>query len=90
LRSFSATNAGCIPEPRHLILHVPLDRRVLIVAETTDAAFLQHTLRTAWEELTPESPNRRRSLDEAAVHRFEPDSMALRRLMSQLCDAGAR
>jgi hypothetical protein len=89
LRNFSSTNAGCIHELRHLVQNVPIERCLLIVDDTTDERFLERTLNEAWEQLSPESPNRRRSADEAPVHRFEPGTAALRRVVRRLCDAGA-
>jgi hypothetical protein len=90
LRSFSETNTGCIHELRHLAQNVPFDRCLLIVDETTDEPFLERTLREAWEQLPPGSPNHSRSPDEATVHRFESGTVAFRRLLRRLCDAGAR
>ncbi len=89
LRSFSAVNSGCIHELRHLTQHVPFDRWLLIVDETTDEAFLQRTLKAAWAQLAPGSPNANRSPDEAPVHRFESGHLAWQRLLRRLCDVGA-
>jgi hypothetical protein len=71
LRSFSATNTGCIHELRHLTENVPFDRCLLIVDDTTDEPFLERTLRKAWRQVSPESPNHSRFPDEATVQRFE-------------------
>jgi hypothetical protein len=89
LRNFSSTNAGCIHELRHLAQNVPIDQCLLIVDHTTDEPFLERTLKEAWQQLSPESPNHRRSPDEATVHRFEPGPVALRRLVRRLCEPGA-
>ncbi len=87
LRSFSAMNAGCIFELQHLVKDVPLSRCLLIVDDTTDEAFLEHTLKDAWERLPPESPNHTRSPEAAPLHRFGSGIPALRRVVRQLCDA---
>jgi hypothetical protein len=87
LRSFSATNAGCLHELRHLVQNVPFDRCLLVVDGTTDEPFLERTLKEAWEQLPPESPNCRRSPDQAMVHRFEPGAAASRSLLRRLCEA---
>jgi hypothetical protein len=54
LRSFTPRNAGCIRELRELVDVAPLDRLVLVVDETTDRAFLEDTLATAWSAMAPE------------------------------------
>lgn len=89
LRSFSEVNAGCIHELEHLVGHVPLDRCLLIVDETTDRAFLERTLDEAWEGLPPGSPNRRRTPDEAPLHPFDSGIAAVRELLRGLCHASA-
>jgi len=90
LRSFSATNAGCIHELEHLVHNVPFGRCLLVVDDTTDEAFLMRTLTATWEALSPTSPNYRRPLENTAVHRFTPGTAAMRALLRQLCEAGAR
>jgi hypothetical protein len=89
LRSFSATNAGCIHELQHLVGNVPLDRCLLIVDATTDDAFLASTLREAWRNLPQDSPNRNRSPDETPLNRLGSGTTALRDLVQRLCEAGA-
>ncbi|MGH8729964.1 MAG: hypothetical protein ACREV9_17790, partial [Burkholderiales bacterium] len=89
LRSFSATNAGCIFELQQLVKDVPLSRCLLIVDDTTDMAFLKHTLKDAWERLLPGSPNHAWSPKEVPVHHFGSGIPALRRVVRQLCDAAA-
>jgi hypothetical protein len=90
LRSFSAMHAGCIHELQQLVQNVPLDRCLLVVDDSTDGPFLKRTLKEAWEELSPASPNHRRSPEEATTHRFEPGTGALRRLLLRLCEASAK
>jgi hypothetical protein len=87
LRSFSATNAGCIHELRYLVQNVPFGRCLLVVDDTTDAAFLKHTLTASWDTLSPASPNYQQPLADAAIHRFAPGITAMRRLMRRLCEA---
>lgn len=87
VRSFSATNAGCIHELRHLVSSVPLDRFLLIVDNTTDAAFLERILREAWQALPPNSANRNRSPEEVSLHRFGAGTSAVRKLVWRLCGA---
>jgi hypothetical protein len=88
LRSFSATNAGCIHELHYLVQNVPFGRCLLVVDHTTDAAFLKHTLTATWDTLTPASPNYQRSLADAATYRLAPGTVAMRPLLRRLCEAG--
>lgn len=90
LRSFSATNAGCIHELHYLVRNVPFGRCLLIFDDTTDQAFLKHTLTQAWEDLPSSSPNYRQPLDETAIHRFGAGTPALRGLLQRLCEAGVK
>jgi hypothetical protein len=90
LRSFSATNAGCIYELRHLMENVPFDRWLLIVDATTDEPFFRRTLKEAWERLSPGSPNYLRSFDEVTVHRFQSGTTALRPILRRLCEASMK
>jgi hypothetical protein len=89
LRSFSATNAGCVHELHYLVGNVPFGRCLLIFDDTTDLAFLKHTLTQAWEELPSSSPNYRQPLDETAMYRFASGTTALRGLLRRLCEASA-
>jgi len=57
LRSFSKSNQGCVYELRHLFNSIPLDRVVLVIDHSTDAAFLEMTVREIWQDLEPSSPN---------------------------------
>src|SRR5262245_17886112 len=90
LRSFSATNAGCIHELHYLVRNVPFGRCLLVFDDTTDQAFLKHTLIQAWEELPSSSPNYRQPLDETAMHRFAAGTTALRALLKRLCEASVK
>jgi hypothetical protein len=85
LRSFSADNAGCIHELRHLVAHVPLDRCLLVVDATTDTSFLDQTLQEVWEDLPPRSPNRHRTPDETPRHGFAHDGDSVAEIVRHLC-----
>jgi hypothetical protein len=87
LRSFSATNAGCIHELRYLVENVPFRRCLLVVDQTTDEVFLKHTLTATWDALTPASPNYQRPLADAALYRFVRGTTAMRGLLRRLCEA---
>jgi hypothetical protein len=89
LRSFSATNAGCIHELRYLVQNVPFGRCLLVVDNTTDEAFLKHTLTATWDTLSPASPNYQQPLADAAIHHFAPGTKAMRGLLRRLCEASA-
>ncbi|MCP4238705.1 MAG: hypothetical protein GY770_34900, partial [Aestuariibacter sp.] len=89
LRSFSATNAGCIHEIQHLVADVSLNNCLLIVDKTTDMPFLEGILQQAWQCLPPYSPNKTRSPSETPIHQFDSSPHALRQLVRQLCDAEA-
>lgn len=89
LRSFSAGNAGCEHELRHLIESVPLARCVFVVDRTTDAGHLRSTIRAAWSGLGPGSPNRDRSPDDLQAHDFDGSPAAMDGLLRRLCDAAA-
>jgi hypothetical protein len=91
LRSFSATNAGCIHELDYLVQNVPFGRCVLVVDDTTDTAFLKHTLTASWDTLSPSSPNyqapHQAPLADTAIYRFVPGTKAMRALLRRLCEA---
>jgi hypothetical protein len=82
LRSFSATNAGCIH--RYLVENVPFGRCLLVVDQTTDEGFLNHTLTATGDTLTPASPNYQRPLADAAIYRFTSGTTAMRALVRRL------
>jgi hypothetical protein len=87
LRSFSARNAGCIHELRHLVDFVPLGRCVFIVDGSTDRAYLRTVLQDAWPSLGAASPNRRTTPDAVELHAFDAGAPALHALLRRLCAA---
>ena len=87
LRNFSATNAGCIHELRYLVENVPFGRCLLVIDQTTDEGFLNHTLTATGDTLTPASPNYQRPLADAAIYRFASGTTAMRALVRRLCEA---
>lgn len=58
LRGFSATNKGCIFELQALLDGVSLSRLILLIDRTTDRPMLEDTLRTCWQRIAAQSPNR--------------------------------
>jgi hypothetical protein len=58
LRSFSASNQGCVFELGRLLDAMDLRRVVFVIDETTDRAFLEATLQRLWSDLARDSPNR--------------------------------
>lgn len=87
LRSFSARNAGCLHEIRHLVRFVPLGRCVFIVDATTDVVYLRGVLDAEWGDLEAESPNRQVVPETFELHRFDAGGDALPRLLRRLCHA---
>ncbi len=85
LRSFSAENAGCEHELRHLIECVPLGRCVFIVDRTTDVGHLRATIEAAWIAIGPESPNRHATPDRVELHSFDASPSAISQLLRRLC-----
>ena len=87
LRSFTARNAGCVHEIRHLVEFVPLGRCVFVVDASTAVADLRAVLNEAWRGLGEDAPNR--SIDPGAVvlHRVDSPSAALPQLLRTLCAA---
>jgi hypothetical protein len=86
LRSFSPVNAGCILEIKELIDVAPVERLVLVIDETTDRTFLDHTLDESWRTMRPDSPNR--EIPRAALQPFRLQSLGAperRRLLQRLC-----
>lgn len=85
LRSFSASNQGCLYELKVLLDTIDLRRIVFIVDKTTDSDFLENSLLTLWSELSKQSPNA--SLTDPTVIFFTSEShsrQALSRLIAQL------
>jgi hypothetical protein len=70
LRSFSASNQGCLYELGRLLDTVDLARVVVVIDGATDRAFLQASLEALWSRIAETSPNRA-----AGVHvvRLVPD-----------------
>jgi hypothetical protein len=58
LRGFTSERRGCIFELGALIDHLPLERVVLLIDQTTDLALLRQTLQSLWAGMAPASPNR--------------------------------
>jgi hypothetical protein len=68
LCAFSPSNAGCIYEIRQLIDKIDVRRFLLLIDKTTDLDFLRSELKSGWDEMAPDSPNRRP--DCGPVHLF--------------------
>jgi len=87
LRGFSASNQGCVFELVQLIAVVAVPRIVLLIDRATDQSFLERTLRSAWQGMPGDSPNRSagdhrlRVLLASSSHRRTLDA-----LMGLLCD----
>ena len=75
LRGFTPANQGCVFEIEQLVAGVELDRVVFLADASTDADFLEATLRRAWRSMPGDSPNaacgrhRARILKAAPRHR---------------------
>jgi hypothetical protein len=85
LRGFSAQNSGCIFEINELINMMPLERALFIVDDTTDEAFLRHTLQQSWARRKATSPNRRS--ESGILHLFRLNGLGdqqLQRLLHAL------
>src|SRR5262249_29299954 len=87
LRSFSASNAGCIHELQYLVRNVPFNRCLLILDDTTDKATVERTLTQTREALSPASPNYQRPLYMVTMLRSAPGTSSMRRLLLRLCEA---
>ena len=57
LRSFSASNQGCVYELGRLLDAIDLSRVVFVIDKTTDRVFLETTLSRLWSSLAGNSPN---------------------------------
>jgi hypothetical protein len=85
LRSFSASNRGCVYELGRLLDTIDLSRVVFVTDKTTDRPFLEMTLQQQWSSLAAESPNR--LVSEPAARVFEihgPTAAETRALVSHL------
>jgi hypothetical protein len=87
LRSFSARNAGCVHEIRHLVEFVPLGRCVFVVDASTDVGDLRAVLREAASRLAEGAPNRSVDAGAVAFHHVDSPGAALPRLLRTLCAA---
>jgi hypothetical protein len=87
LRSFTAQNAGCVHELRHLVQFVPLGRCVFIVDASTEVADLRAVLGEAWIGLAEGAPNRSIDPGAVALHRVDSPRAALPQLLRALCAA---
>ncbi|MEO1393069.1 MAG: hypothetical protein AAFV90_09175 [Cyanobacteria bacterium J06634_5] len=84
LRSFSQQRAGCIFEINTLIHGVPVEQVVLLVDDTTDTAFLQKTIQTAWHSQPATSPNILKSADALKTFSWERGLQSLPALFQVL------
>jgi hypothetical protein len=85
LRTFSASNQGCVYELGRLLDAIELDRVVFVTDKSTDRSFLEATLQQQWSSLAAESPNR--SAAEPAARFFEvhgPAAAEMRALVGHL------
>jgi hypothetical protein len=85
LRTFSASNQGCVYELGRLLDAIDLGRVVFVIDKTTDGGFLEATLQHQWSSLATESPNR--SAAEPAARFFEvhgPSAAETRALVCHL------
>ncbi|MDO9599094.1 MAG: hypothetical protein Q7J47_15365 [Azoarcus sp.] len=87
LRSFSASNAGCIHEIRFLVQTVPVEHFVLVVDDTTDMRFLDSTLQEAVADLFPGASNSSTVTPQSRVFQIGDGRRPLQRLLRGLCDA---
>jgi len=88
LRSFSASNRGCVYELGRLLDMIDLSRVVFITDKTTDRPFLEMTLQQQWSSLAAESPNR--LVNEPAARFFEihgPTAAETRALVGHLASS---
>jgi hypothetical protein len=76
LRSFSPLKQGCLYELEQLLEVMPLERLVLVVDDTTDEPFLQHTLRTLWQRLPEHSLNRQTSVANVRIFKLSSQGAA--------------
>jgi hypothetical protein len=85
LRSFSASNQGCVYELGRLLDSIDLARVVFVTDRTTDRALLEATLRRLWSALAPASPNRGSAAPAARLFEVHgPTAAETRALVGQL------
>ncbi len=87
LRSFTAQNAGCVHELKHLVRFVPLGRCVFVVDASTDIADVRAVMREASVGCEQGSPNRSVDVGAVVLHRVDSPSAALPQLLRTLCAA---
>jgi hypothetical protein len=86
LRSFSASNQGCLFELGELLNSVDLRRVVFVIDATTDRRFLESSLASLWNSVAEASPNRTAAQPAARLSDFgrQPEDPALRGLFAAL------
>jgi len=88
LRSFSASNQGCIFELGRLLDAIDLRRVVFVIDRSTDRAFLETTLSQLWSRLAERSPNRHAMSPAARVFEVSgPTAAETRALVEHLATA---
>lgn len=74
LRSFSASNKGCLDEIGYLLDAVDLARVVFLVDASTDRGVLDSSLRERWRHVRADSPNLRAPHPTVRLFRIESQS----------------
>lgn len=87
LRGFSPQNAGCAYELHELVGTAPLERVVIAIDATTDAAFMDQTLRDAWAAMPAGSPNRTTKAHVQIMRLTPSGDQGLTALLGLLCTA---
>jgi hypothetical protein len=88
LRGFSPQNRGVAFEINEVVNVVPLERVVFVVDDTTDERFLHETVRRAWDQMRPTSPNLESTSGGLRLFRFTGSRGGeLRRLLRAMCGA---
>jgi len=85
LRSFSATNQGCLYELKVLVDTIDLRRIIFMVDDSTDSDFLKQSFLLIWSEIDSVSPNL--SQKDPTVTLFsivDHDRQSLRLMIGQL------
>jgi hypothetical protein len=84
LRSFSRQSAGCTFEIQALLDLVELDRILIAVDRTTDAAFLREVVQEAWGRVEASSPNVGATAPRVRLIELEGKSSSTLALLQQL------
>ncbi len=88
LRSFSATNQGCVFELGRLLDAIDVRRVVFVIDATTNRTFLESTLERLWSGLAENSPNRRAAAPAAQFFEISgPTASEMRALVGHLAAA---